>query len=111
MTRIFDPRSNTILRNIKQALTQISFTGNEKNAFILKRGGKSRDILGISFKELYILILTEKQVNREWESKWEVYLGTEVAWEEIEKSAKQNAQSTYKKRYLGDDPSQLLVRT
>ena len=83
ITRTFDPRSNTILRNIKQALAQISFTGNENNAFILKKGDQFIDISGLSFKELYILILSEKQVNREWENKWEIYLGTEVVWEEI----------------------------
>ena len=92
-----DVRSNTILRDIKHALTQLNYSGANRNSFFLNRENQDFDISDISFKELYILVLADNKISKEWEGKWESYLSTEVTWKEIWRNIHSNMHNPYTK--------------
>ena len=90
-----DVRSHTILRDIKHALTQLNYSGANRNSFFLNRENQDFDISDISFKELYILVLADNKISKEWEGKWESYLSTEVTWKEIWRNIHSNMHNPY----------------
>ena len=61
----------TQLRRCIQALT---FTQNEQNEYFILNNNVEEEITTFIFKDLYLIILNAKSVNREWEDRWLNYL-------------------------------------
>jgi hypothetical protein len=86
------------IRKIKIALNNINITNNAENIYSIMVKDKLSDISLLSFKDLYLKLLNDKNEPQEWEARWNNYLpNEEINWEEVWENVHDPIHSPYVK--------------
>ena len=92
---------NNTVRDLRLCISRLTFSGEEETKYLINDENISKNIKTMAFKELYLILLKRKDVEREWEARWEHYLLTPIiGWTNIWNLTQNNMNTPYVKSAL-----------
>ena len=85
-TRIYlgNTQFGEIMQSLRLSLGNITLTNGNENLFYIEMNNTLTDISNMSSKNIYLFFLHKKEVDKEWEVKWENYLQPNaLSWSDI----------------------------
>jgi len=89
---------NEKVAQLRSCIQTLTFTQNEQNEYFILNNNVEEEITNFTFKDLYLIILNAKLVDKEWEDRWLNYLSLdEIDWGPIWTQLHSNFNNNYVK--------------